>query len=143
MTHALRTTIAAIVLTAATALSGAPALAGDKPGVVIQMSEGDPAKWNLALNNANNLVTAMGGAHAVDVEIVAYGPGLGMLKEDSAVAERLGAAMSSGVKLAACGNTMQKMKVTEGDLALGVTVVQAGVKEIVDRQRAGWSYVRP
>lgn len=143
MTTKTRMTLAALALVATTALPATTAFAGEKPGVVIQMSEADPAKWHLALNNANNLVTAMGGAQAVDVEIVAYGPGLAMLKEDSPVSERLGVAISDGVKLAACGNTMKKMKVSEGDLALGVTVVQAGVKEIVDRQRAGWSYVRP
>jgi len=134
---------AALALVSASLMAPLMASAGEKPGVVIQMSEADPAKWNLALNNANNLVTAMGGAHEVDVEIVAYGPGLSMLREDSPVSERLGVALSDGVKLAACGNTMKKMKVTDGDLYLGVTVVQAGVKEIVDRQRDGWSYVRP
>ncbi len=138
-----RQTLAALTLLTGALLAPSLATAGEKPGVVIQMSEADPAKWNLALNNANNLVTAMGGAHEVDVEIVAFGPGLSMLREDSPVSERLGVALSDGVKLAACGNTMKKMKVTDGDLYLGVTVVQAGVKEIVDRQRDGWSYVRP
>jgi len=143
MNNISRRALATLALVATPFVLPASATAGEKPGVVIQMSEADPAKWHLALNNANNLVTAMGGSDAVDVEIVAYGPGLSMFKEDSPVSERLGVALSDGVKLAACGNTMQKMKVTDGDLYLGVTVVQAGVKEIVDRQRAGWSYVRP
>lgn len=138
-----RRTAAALALIAGTWLAPTLATAGEKPGVVIQMSEADPAKWNLALNNANNLVSAMGGSSQVDVEIVAYGPGLSMLREDSPVSQRLGVALSDGVRLAACGNTMKKMKVTDAELYLGVTVVQAGVKEIVDRQRAGWSYVRP
>jgi intracellular sulfur oxidation DsrE/DsrF family protein len=117
--------------------------AGGKPGVVIQMSENDPAKWNLALNNARNLITAMGGADKVDVEIVAYGPGLGMLKEDSAVGERLGGVLSEGVKLSACGNTMRAQKVSETDLHMGVQVVSAGVMEIMQRQQSGWAYIRP
>jgi len=117
--------------------------AGGKPGVVIQMSENDPAKWNLALNNARNLITAMGGADKVDVEIVAYGPGLGMLKEDSAVGERLGGVLSEGVKLSACGNTMRAQKVAEADLHMGVQVVSAGVMEIMQRQQSGWAYIRP
>ena len=50
----------------------------------MQVSDGDAAKWNLALNNANNLQADLGAAN-VDIEIVAYGPGIGMLKSDSAV----------------------------------------------------------
>ena len=42
--------------------------------VVIQVSDADPAKWNLALNNARNMQTDLGAAN-VDIEIVAYGPG--------------------------------------------------------------------
>ncbi len=124
-------------------LAPATVHADNMPGVVIQVSDNDPAKWNLALNNARNLITAMGGADKVTVEIVAYGPGLGMLKEGSAVSDRLAGAQSDGVQLAACGNTMRAKKVTEADLALGVHVVPAGVMEIVQRQRSGWAYVRP
>jgi len=117
--------------------------AGGKPGVVIQMSESDPAKWNLALNNARNLIGAMGGADKIDVEIVAYGPGLGMLKEGSAVNDRLGGILSEGVRLSACGNTMRAQKLDEADLHLGVQVVAAGVMEIMQRQQSGWAYIRP
>ena len=58
--------------------------AGQRNRVIIQVSDGDPDKWNLALNNAKNLQTDLGSPN-VDVEIVAYGPGIGMLKLDSAV----------------------------------------------------------
>ncbi len=47
--------------------------------VVIQVSDADQGKWNLALNNAKNIQTDLGAAN-VDIEIVAYGPGIGMLK---------------------------------------------------------------
>lgn len=127
----------------AVCLAAPLAWAGDKPGVVIQVSDNDPAKWNLALNNANNLISAMGGADKVEVEIVAYGPGLAMLKDDSVVGERLGAASGQGIALAACGNTMRAQHVTEADLHAGVKTVSAGVLEIMQRQREGWSYIRP
>ena len=112
-------------------------------GVVIQVSDADPAKWNLALNNARNLVAAMGGADKLRIEIVAYGPGLDMMRENSPVGERLGTALSEGVLLTACGNTMEKQKVSASDLYLGVRIVAAGVKEIVERQQQGWAYIRP
>ena len=54
--------------------------------VVMQVSDADPAKWNLALNNAKNVQADLGAAN-VDIEIVAYGPGIGMLKAESVVAQ--------------------------------------------------------
>src|SRR5215831_95799 len=63
--------------------------------IVIQVSDGDAAKWNLALNNARNLQTDLGAAN-VQIEIVAYGPGIGMLKLDSPVATRITEAKDAG-----------------------------------------------
>lgn len=114
----------------------------EKQSVVIQISENDPAKWNLALNNAKNLQSELGKDN-VNIEIVAYGPGLDMLKFDSEVANRLTDARKSGVTLAACGNTMKARKVAKDDLHADVTVVPAGVVEIMGRQRAGWTYIKP
>ena len=110
--------------------------------VVIQVSDSDPAKWNLALNNAQNLQQALGKDN-VDVEIVAYGPGLKMLLAGSKVAGRVNGAMDQSVDIVACGNTMKKMKKTKADLIGGSRVVPGGVIEIADKQRAGWSYIRP
>ena len=72
----------------------------------MQVSDGEPAKWNLALNNARNLQSDLGAAN-VEIEIVAYGPGIGMLKRDSTVATRVDEALTSGVKIVACENTMR------------------------------------
>ncbi len=116
--------------------------AGRKYQVVLQVSDNDPAKWNLALNNAQNLQQALGKGN-VDVEIVAYGPGLNMLKAQSKVAARVNGAMDQSVDIVACGNTMQKMKITKADLIGGSRVVPGGVIEIADKERAGWSYIRP
>jgi intracellular sulfur oxidation DsrE/DsrF family protein len=109
---------------------------------VLQVSDNDPQKWNLALNNAQNMQQALG-KDKVTIEIVAYGPGLNMLKADSKVAARLNAALDSNVELAACATTMKKMKVTKADLVGGATVVPGGVIEIMKRQSEGWAYIRP
>ena len=50
--------------------------------LAIQVAENKPEIMNLALNNARNLQADLGAAN-VDIEIVAYGPGIGMLKIDS------------------------------------------------------------
>jgi intracellular sulfur oxidation DsrE/DsrF family protein len=106
------------------------------------MSESDPAKWNLALNNAKNIQTDLGAAN-VDVELVAYGPGIGMLKADSIVGDRVDEALAAGVKVVACENTMRAQKLTQGDMLGKISYVQAGVVEIMQRQQQGWAYIRP
>jgi intracellular sulfur oxidation DsrE/DsrF family protein len=136
--------LAALLLTAVVAV--APALAQSTAAgqnrVVMQVSDADPGKWNLALNNARNLQADLGAAN-VEIEIVAYGPGIGMLKADSVVGNRIGEALGSGVKVAACENTMRGQKLAKADMLSGISYVGAGVVEIMQRQQQGWAYLRP
>jgi len=113
-----------------------------KQRVVFQVSDNDAAKWNLALNNARNVQQDLGRGN-VEIEIVAYGPGLGMLKMESKVADRLAAALDSNVSLVACENTMTNTKVNKTEMYGGISYVQAGVTHIMKRQREGWAYIRP
>ena len=130
---------------AATLAFVAPAQAQQAPGrarVVMQVSDNDPGKWNLALNNAKNLQADLGAAN-VDVEIVAYGPGIGMLKADSVVANRIGEALGAGVAVVACENTMRGQKLAKEDMLPKVGYVSAGVVELMQKQQQGWAYIRP
>ena len=108
----------------------------------MQVSDADPAKWNLALNNARNVQQDVGAAN-VDLEIVAYGPGIGMLKRDSPVAARLKDATDAGIKLMACQNTMANQKLVAADMSPVVGYVPSGVSELMLKQGEGWAYVRP
>lgn len=110
--------------------------------VVIQVSDNDPAKWNLALNNARNIQNDLGKGN-VEIEIVAYGPGLPMLKGDSKVAPRLAQALDSSIGLSACENTMRNTHVEKGEMYGGIGYVPSGVVHIMQRQREGWAYIRP
>jgi intracellular sulfur oxidation DsrE/DsrF family protein len=143
--RALAATLAGAFLSLAPSMSQAQTPAAKEAGryrVVFQVSDGDPAKWNLTLNNARNVQADLG-MDNVDVEIVAYGPGLPMLKTDSKVQQRLDSAMKQGVTLLACENTMHNTKVERSAIEPGVKFVDAGVVHIMKRQREGWSYVRP
>lgn len=134
--------LAPAIAQAQSAPSQAAAQKAGKYKVVLQVSDNDPAKWNLALNNARNVQADLGNDN-VEVEVVAYGPGLGMLKADSKAAGRLADALDHGVGLMACENTMRNTKTTKDDMYSGVSYVNAGVVHIMQRQREGWSYVRP
>jgi len=141
----IRSLAAAIVLAALPALVAPSAALAQQPAkskVVFQVSDNDPAKWNLALNNARNVQTDLGKEN-VQIEIVAYGPGLGMLKSDSKVAGRLAEALDASVGLLACENTMDNTKTTKADMYAGIAYVQAGVTHLMKRQREGWAYIRP
>lgn len=110
--------------------------------IVIQVSDNDPAKWSLALNNAKNLQDDVGAAN-VDIEIVAYGPGIGMLKLESPAGARIAEAVTARVKVLACENTMRGQKLTREDMLPAVGFVPAGVTEIMIKQSEGWAYLRP
>jgi len=117
-------------------------MAQEKYRVVFQVSDNDPAKWNLALNNARNVQHDLGKDN-VQIEIVAYGPGLQMLKAESKVAPRLAQALDDSVGLLACVNTMENTKTPKSDMYGGIGYVQAGVTHIMKRQKEGWAYIRP
>ncbi len=140
----LRTFLQASVWVAAVAL--APVASAQAPvspnKVVFQVSDNDAGKWNLALNNARNVQQELG-ADKVQVEIVAYGPGIGMLKDDATTATRVTDAVKSGVVVVACENTMKGQKLTRADMNPAIGYAPAGVVEIMKRQAEGWAYIRP
>lgn len=115
---------------------------GAKERVVIQVSDADTAKWNLALNNAKNVQQAYG-ADKVDIEIVTYGPGIGMLKMDSVIANRIDESKQAGIAIVACQNTMKNMKLTSDDMLPNTSYVPSGVVEIMKKQKEGYAYIRP
>ena len=130
------------VLSATVSHAQAQPAAAQRAKVVIQVSDSDQGKWNLALNNAKNIQTDLGAAN-VEVEIVTYGPGIDMLKLDSPVGGRIGEATTAGVKVIACENTMRGQKLTRADMLNGISYVPAGVVELMSRQQQGWAYIRP
>jgi intracellular sulfur oxidation DsrE/DsrF family protein len=132
----------ALALTTAATLAGAQTAAPKRHKLILQVSDADPGKWTLALNNARNVQQEVGASN-VDLEIVVYGPGIGMLKRDSAVAGRVQEATQAGVKVMACQNTMTNQKLVAADMNPAVGYVPAGVTELMFKQAEGWSYVRP
>ncbi len=110
--------------------------------IVIQVSDGNPTTWNQALNVVGNLREAYG--PGTDIEIVAFGQGINMLKLDAPVASRLvDAQKAQGAKVYACENSMARQKLSRDDMAPGLIYVRAGVEQIITRQREGWVNLRP
>jgi intracellular sulfur oxidation DsrE/DsrF family protein len=139
---ALLSCIVAAALAAATPAVHAQSAQPPIHKAVFQVSDADPQKWNLALNNARNVQDDLG-AEATELEIVAYGPGIGMLKSDSPVAKRIADALKAGVKVVACENTMKNQKLTYADMLPDIGYVSAGVVELMKKQQQGYAYIRP
>lgn len=140
-----RLLITASVVTLGALLSGCATPAtpvAQKARIVLQVSDNDPAKWNLALNNARNAQNDLG-KDKVDLEIVAYGPGINMLKMDATIANRVSQAIGTGISIVACENTMTAQKIVKADMNPSVTYVPAGVIQLMKRQQQGWAYIRP
>jgi uncharacterized protein len=131
--------LSGVLMSAALAL---PALAADKAKLIIQVSDNDTGKWNLALNNAKNIQNDLGKVN-VDLQIIAYGPGIGMLKIESEVGNRIDEAVKSGVQVLACQNTMRNQKLSKEDMLDSVGYVPAGVVAIMQKQHQGYAYLRP
>ena len=144
---------AAVLLLAGLAMTGAPHAAraeGKAHHLAIHVDENDPAKMNIALNNAKNVTdyyAAMG--ETVEIEIIAYGPGLHMYRADTSPVKDRIAAMSLAnehLKFSACGNTLSGMTRKEGKaptLISEARIVPSGVVRLMELQEQGWTYVRP
>lgn len=118
--------------------------------VVLQVNDADPARQELALNNAANINKYyQDRGEEVQIEIVTYGPGLTMLIEGkSPVAERVVSIAQNfdNVRFMACGNTHAKMSQKAGKpvpMMAQATMIEAGVIHLMQRQQEGWSYIRP
>ena len=131
--------------------SSALAADGKTHRVAIQVDQNDPAVMNMVLNNATNVIEHYRGkGEDVDVEIVAYGPGMHMLRADtSPVADRikhLKETVAGKIQFSACNNTKQGMEKAEGHavpIVADATIVPSGVVRLMELQEQGWSYVRP
>ncbi|MEO6659953.1 MAG: DsrE family protein [Burkholderiaceae bacterium] len=119
-----------------------PGFAWAQTKVVFQVSDNDPAKWNLTLNNVRNVQVDLG-EDKVIAEVVVYGPGIAMLKLGSPVAQRVADALGKNVKVVACENTMKAQKLTYDDMLPKIGYVPAGVVELIQRQADGYAYIKP
>ncbi|MFP5501749.1 MAG: DsrE family protein [Candidatus Sericytochromatia bacterium] len=150
MNHLPRLALVAALLIAAApaapAIAATPAPATQqataKHKAVFDMTSGQPAVWDATLRNLENLTAHYGPAN-VSFEVVGHGAGIGlMLKSNAAQAARMEALAKQGVIFAACNNTMKRKQIARSELLPFVTVVPAGVAELIEKQEAGWAYIK-
>ena len=124
--------------------------ADDKPfaeaRVVLQLSDGGKESQSRVLSVANNLIKHYGGPDFIDIEIVAFGPGLELLYADGANLERITSLAANGVRFVGCMNTLDTIERTTGnrpELTPLAIPVQTGVAHVVERVSQGFILVKP
>jgi uncharacterized protein len=143
--------LAAVAALSIAIVASAFAVDGKAHHIAIQIDQNDPQIMNLVLNNATNVIEYYRNKHEdVDLDIVAFGPGLHMLRADSSpVQDRVkrlkDMAFPGKIQFSACDNTRRVMEKTEGHpiaIVTDATIVPFGVVHLMELEERGWGYVR-
>ena len=143
-------TIAALLIAAAApAVRAQQAPLQDKPfaehKVVLQLSDKDPKKEALVISVANNLLKFYD-PDKVAIEVVAFGPGIDLLRSDNENRKLVESLIAQGARFDVCLNTVETIERETGkrpDIIPGATPVQVGVAQILLLAENGYTLVRP
>jgi intracellular sulfur oxidation DsrE/DsrF family protein len=141
---------AALLIAASTTPARAqPVPLQDKPfaehKVVLQLSDNDPKKQGLVISVANNLLKAYD-PDKIAVEVVAFGPGIDLLRPENPDRKRVESLVAQGVRFDICLNTVDTLERETGkrpDFIAAATPVQVGVAQILFLTENGYTLVRP
>lgn len=108
--------------------------------IVMQLSSADTTVHKMLMKQLSNILTV---APETQIEVVCHGPGLSMLVETKTiVGAKIKESKAKGVDFVACKYSMTERKVNESELVKEARIVEAGIIEIVDKQNAGWAYIK-
>lgn len=108
--------------------------------IVMQLTSADTTAHKMLMKQLKNILSV---APDTKIEVVCHGPGLNMLvSEKTIVAKQMKEAAEKGVDFAACRFSMKERNVSEEQLFEQARIVEAGIIEIVDKQNAGWAYIK-
>jgi uncharacterized protein len=121
----------------------------DKPfaehKIVLQLSDNDARKQNLVISVANNLLKFYD-PDKVAIEVVAFGPGIELLRTEGAARKQVESLIAQGVRFDVCLNTVDTIERETGrrpEIIPGATPVQVGVGQILFLTENGYTLVRP
>jgi len=120
----------------------------DKPfadhHLVLQLSDRAPEKQALVLSVAYNLLKAYG-PDRIAIEVVAFGPGIDLLRAKSPSRPLVDSLITQGVQFDICMNTVDTLERAgkHVDINPKAVRVQVGVKRILELTEKGYTLVRP
>ena len=140
---------ALLAATIASVAHAQPAPLPDKPfaehRIALQLSDNDPRKQGLVISVAYNLLKAYD-PDKVAIEVVAFGPGIDLLRTDNGNRNRVESLIAQGVRFDVCLNTVDTVERDTGkrpEIIPAATPVQAGVGQILLLTENGYTLVRP
>lgn len=113
--------------------------------LTLQLSDAAEEKQRLVLSVAFNVLKVYG-PDKVAIDIVAFGPGIDLLRDGNPNAERIASLVAQGVAFDACRNTIETIERTTGKpfpLNPHARKVTAGVVQIIELAEHGYTTVRP
>jgi uncharacterized protein len=121
----------------------------DKPfaehKIVLQLSDNDPKRQALVISVAYNLLKFYD-PDKVAIEVVAFGPGIDLLRTDNANRKLVESLIAQGVRFDVCLNTVDTVERDTGkrpEIIPAATPVQVGVGQILLLTENGYTLVRP
>lgn len=139
-----------LLLAAGSARSDTIPANDDKPFaehfVILQLSERDAEKQDIVLSIASNLIKHYGSPDVIDIEIIAYGPGIALLLADNPREDKIASLVEYGVRFVGCMNTVDTLERQAGErpeLNEHTIPVQTGVAHVIERVRQGYVLVSP
>lgn len=103
------------------------------------------SKWKLLLNNAANLLEALGD-EKIYIEVVANSEAVKYYdsNQNLHIADnKMEYLNKKGVKFIACNNALTAYEIKKHNIFQFVDIVPAGVVELVRRQSEGFAYIKP
>jgi len=140
---------AALAFTLSSAVRAQQVPLQDKPfaehKIVLQLSDNDPRKQALVISVANNVLKFYD-PDKVAIEVVAFGPGVDLLRSESSNRKLVESLIAQGVRFDVCLNTVDTVERETGrrpEIIPGATPVQVGVGQILFLTENGYTLVRP
>ena len=140
---------ALLIATAAPAARAQQVPLQDKPfaehKIVLQLSDNDPRKQGLVISVANNLMKFYD-PDKVAIEIVAFGPGIDLLRPENPNRKAVESLVAQGARVDICLNTVDTLEREAGkrpEFIAAATPVQVGVAQILFLTENGYTLVRP
>jgi len=114
---------------------------------IFPITSGDEYQISHVLSSASNVMKFYG-PEKCEIIIVCYSQGIKTVLAkayffDKDIQKRVRSLMTYDVEFIACGNTMKTYDINKTELLKGVEIVTAGIVELIERQKSGWTYIRP
>lgn len=110
--------------------------------VILHVNEDDHFK--IALGNIKNLLNSR---EEIQIELLVHNDPIRFLtkniSKEAHFKEVLEDISEQGVVISACNNTLINLNIRKEDLLDFITVVPAGVLELIKKQEEGFAYVKP